>query len=178
VNSSKTQPSPSLDLELGLVAGALVGFVIAFEVNLLELLIWATGSYAGMDFRGFAGWSVQNAAPVVLGLLAAGMIGGLLTVLLSRFASALRPLAIPWVLSLWVLGTFVYAVFGGVRTLRAVHLVVVDALLAFALAMATYYVLCALLRWLRRGHVWRVILAVAAMTVSLWIPLAAGVGSS
>ena len=107
------------------------------------------------------------------------MIGGLAAAVLSRFAPAIRQLAVQSAFSLWVLGSFVYASSVVYGLSRAVHFVVIDALLAFALAIAAYRLWCELLRWLRRGRIWRVILAVAAMNASLWwIPLAAYFTSS
>ena len=125
-----------------------------------------------MDFERLVWLSPQSTALACFGLLAAGMIGGVLATVLLRIAPAIRQLATQWAFSLWVLGSFVYAVFGGVRVSLAVHLVVIDALLAFALAIAAYRLWCELWGWLRRGQIWSVILAVVAMSAILWIPLA------
>ena len=177
--SPNAQTSSSIDLGFNLVAGALAGFVVAFEVNVLEQLVWATGSYPGMDFHGFAWWSLRSTAQLEFGLLAAGMIGGVAAAELLRFAPAIRQLAVRWAFSLWVLGSFVYVVFGDIRLSRAAQFVVIDALLAFALAIAAYRLWCVLWGWLKRGRIWRVILAVAGMSASLWwIPLAAYYSSS
>ena len=114
MNSPKTESPSSLDPGFSLVAGALAGFIIAFELSLLELLVWATGSYAGMDYKAFACMSLQSTARVVLGLLVAGIVGGLLWTALLRIVPAIRRLATQSALSLWVLGSFVYSVFGSV----------------------------------------------------------------
>ena len=71
-----------------------------------------------------------------------------------------------------MLGSFVYAVFGGLHVSLAFHLVLIDALLAFALAIAAYCLWRQLLRWLEQGRVWSVILALAVMNALLWIPVA------
>jgi hypothetical protein len=178
MNSAETQQPSPLDLGFNLLAGALAGFVMAVEVSLLDLLIWGIGSAATTDFEEIAWFSPESAAMLVLCLLAAGVIGGLLSTILSRLAPATRQLATQSAFSLWVLGSFVYAVFGGIRVSLLVPLVVIDALLAFALAIATYFVWRKLLRWLRQGYVWRVVMAVAAMGTGLWIPLAVYVASS
>ena len=161
-----------------LIAGALAGLVIAFEMSLLGLVIWMAGSYTGMSLHEFAWWSLRCTAQVVLGLLTAGVIGGLVSNVLSRVAPAIHRLASQATLSLWVLGSFVYAVFGSVRVSRDVYSVATDALLAFVFAIAAYCVWRGLVRWLRRGLIRRVIVAVAAINAGWWISLGACFGLS
>ncbi len=182
MNSPETQQPSSLNLEFNVLAGALAGFVIAVEVNLLELLVWGIGLYADKDFNmsmeELVWLSPQGIAVAVLCLPAAGVIVGLLATILLRIAPAIRPMATQSAFSLWVLGPFIYAIFGGVRVPLAVHLVLIDALLAFVMAVIAYAAWCELLRWLRQGQVWSVVVAVATMSAILWLPLAIYAGSS
>ena len=178
MNMERPQEPPSFDLGFSLLAGALAGFVVAVETSLLVLLIWGLGSPANVNFEKIAWFSPESAALVVIGLLVAGVIGGLLSAVVSRLAPATRQLATNAVFSLWVLGSFVYAVFGGIRVSLVAPLLAIDALLAFALAIIAYLVWRMLLRWLRRGYVWRVVLAVVTMSASLWLPLAVYLATS
>lgn len=178
MNSPSPQKPPSSDLGFNVLAGALAGSVMAVEMGLLDMLIWQIGSSDNVEIELLVGLSPQGTALGSICLLAAGVIGGILATVLSRIAPAARQLAAHSAFSLWVLGSFVCAVFGGVRVSLTFHLVLIDALLALALAIAAYCLWRELLRWLRRGYVWNVVLAIAAMNAILWIPLAVHAVSS
>lgn len=86
MNLPQTQQPSSVDLGFNLVAGALVGSVIAVEVSLLDLLVWGIGSHGNIDLKELVGLSPQGTVLGGLCLLAAGLIGGLLSTILSRVA--------------------------------------------------------------------------------------------
>ena len=165
MNSPSTQQPSSIDLGFNLLAGALVGSVIAVEMGLLDMLVWGIGSSDNVEVEQLVRLSPQGTAWAVSAFWRQGRSVASWRPS-SRDAPAARQLAAQSAFSIWVLGSFVYAVFGGLHVSLAFHLVLIDALLAFALAIAAYCLWRELLRWLRRGHVWNVVLAIAAMNAT------------
>jgi hypothetical protein len=156
------------NLGFSLIGGALAGFLVAAEVSLLQPVIWALGSSAGVDDEELLRLSLRNTTATMLCCVAIGVIAGLVWALLpQRIVLGIRHSAPQLLPALWVLASFLWALSGPVPVIVTMPLGLLEAVVTLVLAAAAYFSWRLLLRWMAQGYIGRLVLTICATGAAL-----------